>query len=48
MKEIPFLCIVVTLATLRDVEKIPHSNDQLTSFAKVILTVLPSTFNTFV
>ena len=38
----------ISLATLRDIRKIPHSNDKLIKFAKGILIVLPNTFNTFV
>ena len=38
----------MTLATLRGIGKIPHSNDKLIKFAKGILIVLPNTFNTFV
>ena len=47
-RELPFLCIGVTLATLRDIGKIPHSNDKLIRFAKGILIVLLNTFNIFV
>ena len=39
-REPPFLCIVVTLATLRDTGKMPHSNDKLIRFAKGTLIVL--------
>ena len=38
----------MTLATLRGIGKIPHSNDKLIRFAKGILIVLPNTFSTFV
>ena len=47
-RESPFLCIGVTLATLRGIGKIPHSNDKLIKFAKGILIVLPNTLNNFV
>ena len=48
IKGVTFLCICMTLATLRDIGKIPHSNDKLIRFAKGTLIVLPNTFNTFV
>ena len=47
-RESPFLCISVTLVTLRRIGKIPHSNDKLIRFAKGILIVLPNTFHAFV
>ena len=33
---------------LKDIGKIPHSNDKLIRFAKGILIVLPNSFNNFV
>ena len=38
----------MTLATSRDIGKIPHSNDKLIRFAKGMLIVLPNIFNAFV
>ena len=47
-KEPPFLCLGVTLATWRDIGKMPHLNDKLIRFAKGILIVELNTFNIFV
>ena len=48
IKGATFLCVGVTLATLRDIGKTPHLKDKLITFAKGILIVLLNTFNTFV
>ena len=44
IKGVTFLCIDVTLATLRDIGKTLYSNNKLIKFAKRILIVLPNTF----